>query len=332
MAEGFVIYRLPGSSQVNGIRGQFSAAEPHTPGEEAFFLQPWDRLLPAEKLTGEISRDPAALQAWAREASTGQQMEQQVMTEHAWHAFIEDIQSQIHTGKLAKAVASRVQRIQHPVQPFRAFEEALNRYQGAFVYLLYHSLHGYWLGATPELLLSAGQDGRMKTMALAGTLLPGHEKWSAKEEEENAATREMIEGVLMAAGAEELSRTPVADVQSGKLKHLAVTYEFRLPSAEPWGLLKALHPTPAVAGLPLEAALEVIRKHEVHDRRLYSGWAGVSDGSGFRAYVNLRCAQLDENGAWLYAGAGINKGSDWQAEWRETEAKMQVISVCLKGH
>lgn len=329
-----MIYRLPGVSHVNGIRGQFSSSEVAlaAAGQELFFLHHWDRLQPAEKLTGELSRDPAELESWVRETPPGPEMKQQVMTEQVWQAFIEDIQSQIHAGKLAKAVASRVKRLELRLQPFRAFEEALKRYQGAFVYLLYHSLYGYWLGATPELLLSADPDGRMKTMALAGTLLPGHETWSAKEEEENAATREMIESVLKAAGAESLSRTGVDHVQSGNLKHLAVHYSFRMPTPEPGSLLEALHPTPAVAGLPLEAAISLIRNHEVHDRRLYSGWVGVSGQGGFNAFVNLRCAQLDESGAWLYAGAGINKGSNWQAEWLETEAKMQVIGACLADH
>ena len=41
--------------------------------------------------------------------------------------------------------------------------------------------------------------------------------------------------------------------------------------------------------------------------------------------MNLRCAQIRKNGVEYYAGCGINLDSNWEKEWQETEAKMNVI-------
>ncbi len=41
--------------------------------------------------------------------------------------------------------------------------------------------------------------------------------------------------------------------------------------------------------------------------------------------VTIRCGLLSENKMRLYAGAGIVEGSDAEAEWLETEAKMQTM-------
>jgi isochorismate synthase len=42
-------------------------------------------------------------------------------------------------------------------------------------------------------------------------------------------------------------------------------------------------------------------------------------------FVNLRCMQLTENGAILYAGGGITAQSDPAAEYDETVNKMKTM-------
>lgn len=43
------------------------------------------------------------------------------------------------------------------IPPFEAFQKLCNAYPHAMVYLWYHRDMAYWLGATPELLLSWSQ-------------------------------------------------------------------------------------------------------------------------------------------------------------------------------
>jgi isochorismate synthase EntC len=43
----------------------------------------------------------------------------------------------------------------------------------------------------------------------------------------------------------------------------------------------------------------------------------------------LRCAEIDDNRARLVAGAGIVAGSDPDAEWAETQAKLEPMLQAL---
>ena len=59
-----------------------------------------------------------------------------------------------------------------------------------------------------------------------------------------------------------------------------------------------------------------------------AGWLGPDlDGE---LWVLLRCAQIRGRSALLQAGAGIVAGSDPQAEWRETEAKLAAMLTALQ--
>ena len=87
-----------------------------------------------------------------------------------------------------------------------------------------------------------------------------------------------------------------------------------------------LHPTPAVAGAPRETALAMLRRLESFDRGCYAGPVGWVDADGDGEWaVALRCAELDGTTARLVAGAGVVAGSDPDAEWAETQAKLEPM-------
>ena len=90
-------------------------------------------------------------------------------------------------------------------------------------------------------------------------------------------------------------------------------------------LLKHLHPTAAICGLPFQAAYDFIQTEEGFDRNYYAGYLGFRHGNDFNFYVNLRCAEIFNNGALLFAGAGINKDSDPDCEWNETNEKLDTL-------
>ena len=96
---------------------------------------------------------------------------------------------------------------------------------------------------------------------------------------------------------------------AGELAHLRTDIRFALPSTGMLGsLLRALHPTPAVCGLPKDEAFRFIGAHEGYDRSYYAGFLGrLSPGGHTALYVNLRCmACSGETGAFrLYAGGGL---------------------------
>jgi len=97
-------------------------------------------------------------------------------------------------------------------------------------------------------------------------------------------------------------------------------------------LVKHLHPTPALGGVPRKEAMEMIRAFEPMNRGLYAapiGWVDA-DGNGEFA-VAIRSAALLGNRAFLYAGGGIVEDSTPQSEYEETLVKFRPMLRALGG-
>ena len=91
-------------------------------------------------------------------------------------------------------------------------------------------------------------------------------------------------------------------------------------------MLELLNPTSAVCGMPLQPALDFIKKHEKYDRELYAGFLGPINISGYtHLFVNLRCMKIMGNTGRFYAGAGITEDSNPEKEFEETQLKMQTL-------
>ena len=96
-------------------------------------------------------------------------------------------------------------------------------------------------------------------------------------------------------------------------------------------LALALHPTPAVGGVPTKAAAELISTLE-GDRGFYAGAVGWCDARGDgRWVVSIRCAQLsaDRRSALAHSGGGIVAESDPDDEVAETTMKFVTILTAL---
>lgn len=94
-------------------------------------------------------------------------------------------------------------------------------------------------------------------------------------------------------------------------------------------LLRGLHPTPAVGGVPTRKALEWIAANEPFDRGWYAGpvgWVGC-DSAEFA--VAIRSALVTGNTLSVYAGAGIVDGSVPESEWAELENKITPYTTIL---
>ena len=119
--------------------------------------------------------------------------------------------------------------------------------------------------------------------------------------------------------------------RAGQLVHLRTDFQFGLKKTSELGnLLDALHPTPAVCGMPKDKAYDFIIENEGYDRKYYSGIIGWLNPEGHTTlYVNLRCLNIDGNYATLYAGGGILPSSDANSEWEETQHKMKTIKLVI---
>ena len=117
------------------------------------------------------------------------------------------------------------------------------------------------------------------------------------------------------------------------LWHLSTPISGRLreTSTTAIDLAMALHPTPAVGGVPSDAAAALIAELE-GDRGFYAGAVGWCDAGGNgRFVVSIRCALLsaDRRTALAHSGGGIVAESDPDDEVDETTTKLTTIMTGL---
>ena len=241
----------------------------------------------------------------------------------------------IRKGDLEKVVLARPLRVPLQADPFRVFENFLAYYPGAFCYLWYHPATGMWMGATPELLLSYSGD-TARTVSLAGTLSAADGQpptWGSKEIHEQQVVTDYICSRIQEQGLEARTGNTEA-VRAGSLWHLKTPVSIRAGAGQLDPLLRALHPTPAVCGFPLEQAQAFIASHESFDREYYTGFLGESgleqDGA-FEFFVNLRCMKVLGGQATLFVGGGITGASDPAREWEETRQKSGTVLAAIKN-
>lgn len=268
-------------------------------------------------------------------------------------ALVEKGIEAIQSGQFEKVVLSRQEQVKlKEGKSLEIFKNLLNRYESAFVYIWFHPKVGLWLGATPETLLKV-ENARFSTMALAGTQ-PYQDSmavtWGKKELEEQQFVTQYIAETLK-PHISSLNVAPVQTVKAGNLLHLKTHISGNLEQENLKDILQALHPTPAVCGLPKMAAQTFIESHEGYDRLYYTGFLGelnceqtsirkankrnVENHAYSRPktvsniFVNLRCMQLLDDMAILYIGGGITKDSVPEMEWEETVHKALVMKNCL---
>ena len=209
------------------------------------------------------------------------------------------------------------------------FCRAVRRYPEAFVYVFHTPQSGTWFGSTPEILLSGGID-RLSTVALAGTRLRGRDggnrPWDAKNTMEQGFVADYVARVLRGFGIDDPG-VETSTVGAGRVEHRCSRFTFACPEGvRPGQLAAALHPTPAVCGLPKDEAFGFIRRHEACCREYYAGFIGpVGLGGRVELFVNLRCLNAVGTELRLFAGGGIVRGSELGSEWRETENKMRTM-------
>ncbi|MEL6557706.1 MAG: chorismate-binding protein [Bacteroidota bacterium] len=245
--------------------------------------------------------------------------------------------NKIKAGQYDKLVLSRNKRIQlsDNFDPIEKLWKLRSSYDSAFCYLLSTKEFGNWMAATPETLITLNAD-TFETVSLAGTsrLEPGESlnnvSWTQKEIEEQAMVSRYIINSFKKIRLREFKETGPRTIKAGNLAHLKTTFsvkyqEINFPELGTV-MLKLLHPTSAVCGMPLEAARNFINTFEGFDRSLFAGYLGpVNIADSTNIFVNLRTMRFNQSEAVLYAGAGITEDSVAEKELIETELKMKTL-------
>lgn len=338
----FAIYRLPWTDECTFIlqtNGEAEALDEITAlnGKQGFVIAPF-RI--SEKLPLMLIHPNLQVTGWnAIDQSLDYLKDIQTVTQpertskkpeeyqEVFNRFIVSLQKK----NFRKLVLSRpeIHSLAEDFSPLTAFVKACNSYPRMMIYLCHTPQTGTWLGSTPEIILS-GQEKNWHTVALAGTMpMQGEtipETWSDKNKEEQAMVAEYIRKTIKKFGNKIEEKGPYT-ARAGQLVHLKSDFHFLLKDTKSLGnLLKELHPTPAVCGLPKTESYNFITEHEGYDRKYYSGFIGWLEPDGQTdLYVNLRCMEIHEKEATLYAGGGILSSSDMTSEFEETKEKMKTM-------
>ena len=96
-------------------------------------------------------------------------------------------------------------------------------------------------------------------------------------------------------------------------------------------IISSLHPTPAVGGTPRESVLPLVRELEPFSRGWYASPVGIIGQDYTEMAVAIRSAIVEDDRAFLFAGAGIVSGSVPNAEWQELEQKISHAIEGLSG-
>ena len=339
-----VIYRLPYSSEAIRIDGD-SVTRLHSidelRGRKGFVMIPYDLEAGHDILLFEgvpqLSSIPQQSTSSHQHPTLATQNPTQYAT--AYSAFINALQK----GEFKKLVLSRTSEWKWNGKEdklMEAFYRACSLYPRMMIYLAQIPGEGAWMGCTPEILVS-GSGNHYRTMALAGTMsVPDtvpvkNIVWSEKNRKEQEIVADYIRESV-SPYVRILEEEGPYTSRAGQLVHLKT--EFHLaPSPDTQhsspiihNLIKTLHPTPAVCGLPAKEAAAFIREYEGYDRSYYSGVVGMLDeDSESNLFVNLRCAHFQGEKLTVYGGGGILKDSNLGSEWNETNWKMNTILTTL---
>lgn len=192
-----------------------------------------------------------------------------------------------------------------------------------------------FVGATPERLVTC-RDGVVSTEALAGTKRHGRSDELVSSSKDRAEQR-WVQGAIREALAPYVDPIRIDAEPSPRelrdLVHLATNFDGPLrPGASAIDVVRALHPTPAVGGVPRDRAVALLREAEPFDRALYAAPFGWVDAQGDAdVVVALRCGRFEGEVADLFAGAGIVEGSDPDLELEETDLKLRALLSVLDG-
>jgi len=241
----------------------------------------------------------------------------------------------IEEGRLRKLVLAVRQQLllERPLDPLQLLAQLRQRQPGSCRFLWQQADGPALLGASPERLLTVRQ-GQLRSDALAGTAPIGPQAEqltrSEKDRREHELVVEAITEVLQQAGL--VTRRPRHPrlARHGQLVHLHTPISAALADQQPLALAAALHPTPAVAGLPRREAMAALRSLEPFERGYYAAPIGWIDSEGdTELRVAIRSGTLHGHRLELTAGAGLVRGSDVERELAEVALKLGVLQQQL---
>ncbi|MRG85208.1 isochorismate synthase [Salinibacillus xinjiangensis] len=261
-----------------------------------------------------------------------------------WKNTVLKATEQISQGKMDKVVLARELRARFNEDiPVSAVLANLLEQQGQSYVFAIESGEDCFIGATPERLVKV-EDDQLLSTCLAGTAPRGDtpsedENLGAEliNDEKNLMEHQFVvnmikEAVEASCDDVEVPSAPVL-YRLRNLQHLYTPVQGKLKAGHTLlEVVKRLHPTPAMGGVPRDKALQFIYEEERLTRGWYSapiGWMDAMRNGEFAVAIRSGLIQKDE--VSLFAGCGIVKDSDPEKEFIETKIKYKPMLMALGG-
>ena len=323
----FVLYRLP-NSNVLILQEQRNTKHYQTATlqEEGFVFAPFKHVNKYTYIPNHKRRELKIPKQTLKNSNQSQSESTQQKTYYT--DLVAKAKAAIAQGDMQKVVVSRIHKHPYEENLAASFVRLLHAYPNAMVYFWSHPHTGSWMGVTPETLVTV-KNQNCKTMALAGTLAyqEAHApKWSIKEQDEQQMVTDFIQQQLSKLYPHQnIAPSTAYSKRAGNLVHLCADFNFTIGNVSLLNLIRALHPTPAVSGVPVAKSMVFLELTETHERKYYAGFLGPIEKDRAHICVNLRCAEVTPHHLTLYVGGGITAESDIVAEWEESQRKAETL-------
>lgn len=341
--KGFCIYRWPHENKINLVSGA-ATSDNASINESVFVFQAFDSKKDNVSLLEDLTLEESTLDQILSSSTAQLGLETETIDEtvdtmiaaqtgqstpfELYSNAFNKAQEAINSGELKKVIISKVEVIDYDsTDTQRLFQTLLATRPETMCYCFYHPNAGFWIGASPELVIRKTGDN-FRTSSIAGTKNNESTEWTSKELEEQQIVTEFISKELSKSGAN-VDVGELKTVQAGNVLHLKQLIDFTIPSGNMQHVIDTLHPTPAISGFPKKKAMELISQIEAHERKYYCGIIGRMSETDARVYVNLRCAEISSNAISIYTGGGITKDSQLEAEWNECARKAEGIKKLI---
>lgn len=255
-----------------------------------------------------------------------------------WTAQVESVLEKIDAGPLTKVVIAQALTVDlaETIDVPALLERLRRQYPNCYRFSFQHDDGGTFFGAPPERLV-AKRDGAIETEALAGSVPRGDTPAADDEyvaamldDEKIAHEHELVVDAIRTQLEPFVSDLTVAERTVRRLatiQHLRTSIQAQLNGdRHVLELVEALHPTPAVGGVPPALAWETIRSRECFDRGWYAAPIGWFDADGDGEFaVGIRSGVATDDQVTLFAGNGLVADSDPADEWDEVQLKFRPI-------
>ncbi len=257
-----------------------------------------------------------------------------------WSDRIGDILGMIKRGEIDKAVLARRSDLtcSSVIDPVAYLSDLIYVNNKCYSFMIEPVRGSAFVGVSPERLFKIN-DNTLLTEAVSGTVPRGANEYEDRENakwllssEKNRHEHTLVEEYLRRQFDDLCDSGAVLSERSLlKLKNVSHLYsriEGRLQEgAGIADVIRSLHPTPAVGGLPTDKAMRTIRNLEPFSRGWYAAPVGIFGADTSDVTVAIRSALISGDTISVFAGAGIVEGSEPISEWQELEHK---ISLALR--